>query len=166
MALQDPADKAAGDKASRMGFNREICAGLFLIAAAAFGYYAAYPLDTGSLSGVGSGLLPKAVAVGSGLFGIYLIAVGLIGSDDRIEGFSFRGTIFILGSIIAFATTVRPYGLLVAGPLAMLISAMADPDTRPVEIIVYTACMTASCYLLFKVILRLPIPVLPPLLGY
>jgi hypothetical protein len=166
MAFQDPADKAAGGKGNRTGFNREICAGLFLIAAAAFGYYAAYPLDTGSLSGVGSGLLPKAVAIGAGLFGVYLIAIGMLSSDDHIEGFSFRGTIFILGAIIAFAATVRPYGLLVAGPLAMLISAMADPDTRPLEIVIYTACMTASCYLLFKVILRLPIPVLPPLLGY
>jgi hypothetical protein len=43
---------------------------------------------------------------------------------------------------------------------------MADPDTRPMEIIVFTACMTVGCYLLFKVVLNLPIPVLPPVLGY
>ena len=166
MAFQDPADRPAGENRRRTRFNREICAGLFLIVAAALGYYAAYPLDTGSMSGVGSGLLPKAVAVGSGLFGVYLIATGLMGDDDPVDGFSFRGTIFILGAIIAFATTVRPFGLLVAGPLAMLISSMADPDTRPLEILIYTTCMTAGCYLLFKVILSLPIPVMPPLLGY
>ena len=166
MAFQDPADRAAGENRKRTHFNREICAGLFLIATAALGYYAAYPLDTGSMSGVGSGLLPKAVAVGAGLFGVYLIATGLTGSDERVDGFSLRGVIFILGAILAFATTVRPYGLLVAGPLAMLISSMADPDTRPLEILIYTTCMTAGCYLLFKAILRLPIPVLPPLLGY
>ena len=166
MAVQDPADPAAGGKARRGRLSREVCAGLFLIAAAAIGYYAAYPLDAGSMSGVGSGLLPKAVALGTGAFGVYLVVAGFIGSDERIEGFSFRGTIFILGAILAFATTVRPFGLLVAGPLAMLISAMADPDTRPLEIVVFTTCMTVGCYLLFKVILRLPIPVLPPLLGY
>jgi hypothetical protein len=83
-----------------------------------------------------------------------------------VEGFSLRGTIFVLGAIVAFATTVRPLGLLVAGPLSMLISSMADPDTRPMEIIVFTACMTVGCYLLFKVVLNLPIPVLPPVLGY
>jgi putative tricarboxylic transport membrane protein len=166
MAFQDPADRSAGENGKRTGFNREICAGLFLIAAAALGYYAAYPLDAGSMSGVGSGLMPKSVAVGTGLFGVYLIATGLMGSNERIDGFSLRGTVFILGAIIAFAMTVRPYGLLVAGPLAMLISSMADPDTRPVEILIYTICMTASCYLLFKVVLRLPIPAMPPLLGY
>jgi hypothetical protein len=166
MAFQDPADRPAGESRRRTRFNREVCAGLFLIAAAALGYYAAYPLDAGSMSGVGSGLLPKAVAVGSGLFGAYFVATGLMNSDEPVDGFSFRGTIFILGAIIAFATTVRPFGLLVAGPLAMLISSLADPDTRPLEILIYTTCMTAGCYLLFKVILRLPIPAMPPLLGY
>jgi putative tricarboxylic transport membrane protein len=110
--------------------------------------------------------MPKAVAIGLCGFGIYLVIVGLIGNHDRVEGFSLRGTVFILGAILAFAATVRPFGLLVAGPLAMLLSSMADSDTRPVEIVVFTTLMTLACYLLFKVILRLPIPVLPPLLGY
>ena len=166
MAFQDPADQSAGENPKRTSFNRDICAGLFLIAGAAFGFYAAYPLDSGSMSGVGSGLMPKAVALGSGAFGLYLVAAGLRGSEERVESFSLRGTIFILGAILAFAATVRPYGLLVAGPLAMLISSMADPDTRPLEIVIYTTCMTAACFLLFKVFLRLPIPAMPLLLGY
>ena len=166
MAVEGPAEPSAGKDARGARFNREVFAGLFLIAAAALGYYAAYPLDAGSMSGVGSGLLPKAVAVGAGAFGIYLSLVGLLGSEERIEGFSLRGIIFVLGGILAFAATVRPFGLLVAGPLSMLISSMADPDTRPLEIVIFTTCMTVGCYLLFKVLLHLPIPVLPPLLGY
>jgi hypothetical protein len=166
MTVEDPAKPSAGEDVRSARFNREVLAGLFLIAAAAFGYYAAFPLDTGSMSGVGSGLLPKAVAVGAGAFGIYLLRAGLMGSGERVEGLSLRGIIFALGGIVAFAATVRPFGLLVAGPLAMLISSMADPDTRPLEILIFTACMTVGCYLLFKVVLHLPIPVLPPLLGY
>ncbi len=167
MAVQGPAGPAAGDNPTRsLRFNREICAGIFLLISAAIAYYGAWPLDAGSMSGVGSGLMPKGVALGVGAFGIYLIAVGAFGSSDRIEGFSFRGIIFVLGAILVFAATVRPFGLLVAGPLSMLIAAIADPDTRPVEILVFTTLMTAACYLLFKLALRLPIPVLPPLLGY
>jgi len=166
MTVEDPAKLSAGGDARSARLNREVFAGLFLIGAAAIGYFAAYPLDTGSMSGVGSGLLPKAVAVGAGAFGIYLFLAGLLGGGERIEGFSLRGIIFVLGGILAFAATVRPFGLLVAGPLAMLISSMADPDTRPIEILIFTTCMTVGCYLLFKVVLHLPIPVLPPLLGY
>jgi putative tricarboxylic transport membrane protein len=166
MAVEDPAERSAGETGQGGRFNREVLAGLFLIMAAAIGYYAALPLDAGSMSGVGSGLVPKAVSVGLAAFGAYLILTGLVGHHERVEGFSLRGTIFVLGAILAFAATVRPLGLLVAGPLAMLISSLADPDTRPIEIVVFTTIMTAGCYLLFKAALRLPIPVLPPLLGY
>jgi putative tricarboxylic transport membrane protein len=166
MAVEDPAGRSAGEDVRSTFFNREVLAGLFLIGSAAVGYYAAFPLDAGSMSGVGSGLLPKAVALLLGAFGIYLIVMGRIGTHERVEGFSLRGTIFVLGAIMAFAATVRPLGLLVAGPLSMLLSSMADPDTRPMEIIAFTAFMTTGCYLLFKVVLNLPIPVLPPLLGY
>lgn len=166
MAVQGPADRAAGDNVRSTRFNREICAGVFLLVCAAIGCYGAWPLDAGSMSGVGSGMMPKAVAIGVAAFGVYVLALGIFGSSEHIEGFSFRGIIFVLGAILAFAATVRPLGLLVAGPLSMIIAAMADPDTRPVEIIVFTAFMTAACYLLFKIVLRLPIPVLPPLLGY
>jgi putative tricarboxylic transport membrane protein len=166
MTVEDPAEPSAGEDARSALLNREVIAGLFLIASAAFGYYAAYPLDTGSMSGVGSGLLPKTVALGVAAFGFYLLLSGIVGVSARIAGVSLRGIIFVLGGILAFAATVRPMGFLVAGPLAMLVSSMADPDTRPIEIVVFTACMTAGCYLLFKVILHLPIPVFPPLLGY
>ena len=166
MAVEDPVEQSAGDSARSTFLNREVLAGLFLLASAAFGYYAAYPLDAGSMSGVGSGLLPKSVAIGLGAFGVYLVASGLIGDHERVEGFSLRGIIFVLGGILSFAATVRPLGLLVAGPLAMLLSSLADPDTRPIEILVFTTCMTLGCYLLFKAMLHLPIPVLPPLLGY
>lgn len=166
MAVEDPAEQSAGEDARSTLLNREVLAGLFLLASAVFGYYAAYPLEAGSMSGVGSGLLPKAVAIGLGVFGVYLVGSGLTGSHERVEGFSLRGIIFVLGAILSFAATVRPLGLLVAGPLAMLISSIADPDTRPLEIVIFTACMTLGCYLLFKVMLHLPMPVLPPLLGY
>lgn len=166
MAVEDPAGQPAGEPSQGRRLNRDVLAGLFLIASAALGYYAAFPLDTGSMSGVGSGLLPKAVSLGIAGFGVYLIISGFLGSDERIDGFSLRGAIFVLGAIFSFAATVRPLGLLVAGPLSMIISSLADPDTRPLEILAFTASMTAGCYLLFKAVLHLPIPVLPPLLGY
>jgi hypothetical protein len=166
MAVEDPAEQSAGQDERSTFLNREVLAGVFLLASAAFGYYAAYPLDAGSMSGVGSGLMPKTVALSLGAFGVYLVASGLVGNHERIQGFSWRGIIFVLGAILSFAATVRPLGLLVAGPLAMLLSSLADPDTRPLEIVIFTTCTTLGCYLLFKVILHLPMPVLPPLLGY
>jgi len=165
MADQGPAGRAAGEERHR-GFNRDICGGAFLLAAAAFGYFGTAALETGSISGVGPGMVPKSVAVGLAAFGAFLVGLGLTRTDDRIEAFSLRGTIFALGGILAFSATVRPFGLLVAGPLAMIISSMADPETRPIEIAVFTIFMTGFCFVLFKVVLHLPIPLMPPLLGH
>lgn len=166
MAAQGPAGQTAGESVQRTRFNREVCAGLFLMIIAGTGFYAALPLDAGSMSGVGSGLVPKAVSILLALFGVFLIFLGLTRVDDRMEALSLRGCLFIVGAIATFAVTVRPFGLLVAGPFAMIISSLSDPDTKPVEIIMFTFFITACCVVLFKVLLHLPIPLMPPLLGY
>ena len=66
--------------------------------------------------------------------------------------------------MLVFAATIRPWGLIVAGPLAIIVSSLADKETRPIEIVLFAAVMTAACIGLFKILLRLPIPVFPP--GY
>ena len=73
---------------------------------------------------------------------------------------------FVFGAVLVFAATVRGLGLGVAGPLSVLISALADRDTRLIEIIPFALLMTAISALLFKWLLGLPIPILPFLLGY
>jgi hypothetical protein len=74
--------------------------------------------------------------------------------------------VFVLGAIAAFAITVRPGGLLVAGPLAIFIAACASSESRLVETLVYGVLMTAFCIGLFKFALGLPIPLAPWLLDY
>ena len=50
--------------------------GLFLIALAEIGFAGGFNLPTGTLSGIGSGLVPKSVAVLVGAFGVLLIVQG------------------------------------------------------------------------------------------
>jgi hypothetical protein len=77
-----------------------------------------------------------------------------------------RGPIFVLGAAIVFAATIRTLGLAAAGPLAWIVAAFADRESRMFETILFSALMTALCIGLFKVVLKLPIPLCPPLLGY
>jgi len=67
---------------------------------------------------------------------------------------------------VAFGLTVRPLGLVVAGPLAIVIAALASNEVRWVETIVVGLLMTIICIGLFKFALGLPIPLAPWLLGY
>ena len=143
------------------------------------GFGGAFNLPTGTLSGIGSGLLPKTLAVLVGAFGVLLMVQGLLYEGDRLERWNLRGPVFVLGAVLVFALLIRGstvnfggvlgipllatvkvpgLGLVVAGPLAVIISAFADKSTRPVEIVVYAVIITMLSGLMFKELLNLPIP--------
>lgn len=138
--------------------------GLFLLGIAVLGFIGAFELPFGHMSSIGSGLLPKSVAVLVGVFGLGLMAQGLVVRGDRLEAWGIRGPIFVLGAVLVFAFTIRTLGLAFAGPLTVIISSLADRSTRPVEIVIYSLVLTALSVGLFKFLLRLPIPIFPP--GY
>lgn len=136
----------------------DVGGGLFLLAIAGVGYFGGFNLPIGHLSGIGSGLMPKVVAILVGAFGVLLLVQGLVVEGDRLEQWAIRGPIFVLAGVLVFAVTIRPWGLIVAGPLSFIVSALADKDSRPVELGVMAVGMTLICGLLFKELLSLPIP--------
>ena len=136
----------------------DIAGGLFLLAIAAVGYIGGFNLPVGQLSGIGSGLLPKALAFLIAVFGIVLIAQGLLGQGPALERWAIRGPFFVLGAVVLFALTVRWGGLVVAGPLAVIMAALASEETRPAEIVIFAVTMTLISGLMFKELLNLPIP--------
>lgn len=138
--------------------------GLFLLVIAAVGFIGAYNLPFGQMTSIGSGLLPKSVAVLVAAFGLLLVVQSFFVDGDRLEAWGIRGPIFVLGAVLAFAFAIRPLGLAIAGPLCVLVAGMASRETKPVELVIFSLVMTAICIGLFKFLLRLPIPVFPP--GY
>jgi hypothetical protein len=157
----------------------DLAGGLFLLGLAAVGFIGGFNLPFGQLSGIGSGLMPKVVAVLVAAFGLLLVAQGLVLDGDRLERWHLRGPVFVLGAVLLFAATIRgatlsfaglsltipPLGLAVAGPLAVIFSSLADRETRLVEILPFAVAITAASIFLFKYLLRLPIPVYVPGLG-
>lgn len=136
----------------------DVAGGLFLLAIAALGYLGGFNLPVGHLSGIGSGLLPKTLAVLIAAFGILLIVQGLLGQGPALERWAIRGPFFVLGAVVLFALTIRWGGLLVAGPLAVVMSSLGSDDTRPMEIAIFAVALTLLSGLLFKELLNLPIP--------
>ncbi len=157
----------------------DLAGGLFLLALAALGLAGGFNLPFGTLSGIGSGLMPRVVAIMVGAFGVLLIAQSFAFHGDRLERWHARGPVFVLGAVLAFAMVIRgstlnfggfwgiplvasvrvpPLGLIVAGPLAVIISSFADKDTRFGEILIFAVVMLLLAGLLFKELLNLPIP--------
>lgn len=136
----------------------DIAGGLFLLFIAAVGYIGGFGLPVGHLSGIGSGLLPKALAVLIAAFGIFLIVQGLLGPGPALERWAVRGPFFVLGAVVLFALTIRWGGLLVAGPLSVIMSSLGSKETRLAEIAIFGVGLTLLSGLLFKELLNLPIP--------
>jgi hypothetical protein len=80
--------------------------------------------------------------------------------EEWLGATGLRGPFFVVAGILAFAITIRMFGLVVAGPLAMVIGGFATPEVREKEILIFAAVMTAFCVGLFRYLLNLPIPIL------
>jgi len=148
------------------GLPRDLGAGLLLILVAAIGVFGTGDLSMSESGGIGPGLMPRGVSLLLGLVGIIVTLIGIASRSTRVRFGAVRGPVFVLGSVVLFAATVRPLGLAIAGPLAVVVAAMADPDSKPLEVLIFAAVMTVFCVGLFKFVLRLPIPLAPMLIGY
>lgn len=179
MSSQAPGDGAGFATHGPVKSPLDFAGGLFLLALAALGFAGGFNLPFGTLSGIGSGLMPKVVATLVAAFGVLLLLQAFVWDGDRLEKWHLRGPFFVLGAVLVFAIFIRgstlslggfagipligpvkvpPLGLIVAGPLAVIFSSLADRDTRPVELVVFSIVMTLLCGILFKEMLNLPIP--------
>src|SRR5262245_32249582 len=151
---------------SAMLSRQDFLGGLMIIAVAGLAAWLSRDLPGGAAAGLGPGTLPKALAALLGLLGVLLVVGCFVGGGSRLERWTLRGPLFVLGALVLFGLAVRPLGLIVAGPVAILISAFASDEVRWGETLLYGVLMTALCIGLFKFALGLPIPLAPWLLGY
>jgi Tripartite tricarboxylate transporter TctB family len=148
---------------------------LFLVLMGALAFWLAYPLPLGSLRAMGPGMLPKSVAVIVMGLGLILLVQAVRASGPDLEKWNWRGVSFIVLGICLFGMAIRGFeigpvnvpslGLVVAGPVMVLVAGRADPETRWKELIIFAILMTLLCGLMFKYALGLPIPLAPWLLN-
>ena len=153
-----PADD---DRRGLIKAPQDFGAGVFLLFLAAIAWFGGWKLSTGTLNSIGPGLVPKSVALMIVAFGLLLIIQSFLTRGDLLERWSIREPFFVLGAVLIFAATIRTFGLVVAGPAAMIFSSFAERSTKVVQIVIYSIIMTICCVIMFKLLLGLPIPILP-----
>lgn len=139
---------------------REFGAGLCLVGLAIFALYAGRELETGQLSSVGPGLLPRVAIALLGVFGVGFVIVGLVKDGEALERWTLRAPLLITLGVVGFALTIREYGLAVAGPLVVVVGGASTPEVRAKELVLFAIVGTGLCILLFRYLLGLPLPVL------
>lgn len=145
---------------ARVRLSKDLLAGLTLVVVAAIALYASSDLDAGTLRAVGPGALPRALGVLVLLGGAGFTVAALIRGGEPLGRWPLRGALFITLALVTFALTIRTLGLAVAGPAIVLVSGAATSETRPLELVIFAAVLTAACIGLFRFALGLPLPVL------
>jgi hypothetical protein len=156
--------------------SKDLTAGIFLLALAGLVSFQGASLEMGTLRQIGPGMMPRSLAALLGILGVALIVKGYADKPEArtsaaVQGPwwqrpALRGPVCLFAAVCLFGLTVRSLGFLVAGPLVVLFSALASGETRWGESALFAGAMTAVCFLLFKQLLSLPIPVAPWMLGY
>lgn len=165
---------------------QSLAGGLFLLFLAALALWLTKDLTQGSLNAMGPAMLPRWLAVGVGLSGLALVVLAFLKEGEPLERWSIRGPFFIIWAILAFAVTIRAgtwtlgfgslsvgplnlpgLGLMVAGPLAVIIGGHATPEARPRDLVILALSLTPVCMVLFgdSALLNLPIPMFPQALA-
>ena len=145
--------------------------GVFLLILAALAIYLARGLPQGSLRSMGPAMLPDWLAYGVGACGLILVLLSFLKDGDALEKSALRGPAVVLVAILAFAMTIRPFsfgpltvpglGMVVAGPLAILIGGYATADVKLRPLLILALSLTPFCMVLFGDLLNLPIPIFP-----
>jgi Tripartite tricarboxylate transporter TctB family len=150
---------------------QSLLGGLCLLAITGLALWLTVDLPQGSLRAMGPAMLPRWLAVAVGLCGLALVVLSFFQDGDRMERSSLRGPVFVLLAVLAFAMTIRPFtfgpistpglGMVVAGPLAILISGHATNEVRLRDLTILALSLTPFCMVLFGDLLNLPIPIFP-----
>lgn len=167
-------DELNHGRASGRGLVRgpqSLVAGIGLVALALFGFWASGDLPQGTLRAMGPGLMPRWLSIGVGICGLGLVLAAFLKDGEPLSSAAWRGPVVVTLAIFAFAVTIRPFtfgglmmpglGLIVAGPLAVIVGGFATPEARLRELVILALFLTAGCMLLFGDLLNLPIPIFP-----
>jgi putative tricarboxylic transport membrane protein len=140
---------------------QDFVGGIALIAIALFAFWASSDLQGMRGFSFGAGTAPRMFA---GLLlglGFAVMIVGVVSEGPHLATYAWRGPLFVSLSILSFALTIRPLGLVISAFASFIISALGTPETRWKETIIVGVCLTIGCSLLFPYALGLPLQLFP-----
>jgi putative tricarboxylic transport membrane protein len=140
---------------------KDIIGGIVLILISLVALYMVKDLPAMGRNGFASGTAPRIFAYALIALGAFISIAGFFQEGERLSGFSWRGLITILGSVLMFAFMIRVFGLFASGVPMMLLASAAAPGYRWKEAIIFSLAITAFCAVLFPFALGQPIPLWP-----
>ena len=145
----------------RVRSPKDVLAGLLCCAIAALAIWYARELDYGSLRHMGSGFIPRWLAILLFAMGAFIAVRGCMVDGPRLERISLPLLLPLLAPIALFGLAIDRLGLLVTVVLCVGITAAAGGPYRRIEVVLLATGLATFCALLFVLALKLPIELLP-----
>jgi hypothetical protein len=140
--------------------NKDVWAGLFLIAVGIAAVVIARNYTFGTALRMGPGYFPSVLGGLLVLFGLYTLASGLR-SGEAIEGsWSPRALIVLPLALVLFGVLIDRAGFIPAMLVLIFGSSLAGTQFRLIEMIVFSVLLTALCAAVFVWALGLPYPLI------
>lgn len=118
-----------------------------------------YPM--GSVLRMGPGFFPTLIAGLITLLGVLLVIRAMGARPSEPPDFQWRPVLMIPGGIALFALLLERVGLAAATVALVFVSSLAEPVFRPLRSVVLSIAILAMIYVVFILILHMPIAVLP-----
>ena len=96
---------------------QDVYGGMALILLALTAFVASNDLPGMRGFAFGPGTAPRLFAFTLAIMSLAVVVGGLLTSGPEVSGYKIRGVVFIIGSILAFAATIRPLGLVLIGSI-------------------------------------------------
>jgi len=138
--------------------------GLALMGIALFALWASSDLQGMRGFSFGPGTAPRMFAYLLLALGAGVAITGFFVEGPQLQRYGIRGPVFVTLSILSFAATIRPLGLVVSAFASFMIAALGSDETKWKETIIVGACLTLGCALLFPYALGLPLDLFPRIL--
>ncbi len=150
-----------GSTPMRVRAPKDFWAGLFFVLFGAF--FAIYSLEyrIGNIHRLGPGMFPFIVSgILTGL-GVLLIFKSLINDGDAVHRFALRSSGISLFAVVLFGALIKPAGLVISTFTLVVLSGIAQPQSRFLHILALGGGIAIFCALLFVGVIGLPIPIWP-----
>ena len=151
----------AGLRKSPIRNPQDFYGGLVLVAFAAIAFWSTRELTGSQGLTFGAGTAPRLFAGLLVVVGVIVTVLGLVTKGPAVGRYAIRGPLLVFASILVFAASVKPAGLVVATFVTVLVASASSPETRWREAIPWAAGLSVFCALLFSYGLGLPLALWP-----
>lgn len=139
---------------------RDIIGGLALAALGLAAAIYARDYEFGTLNRMGPGYFPIVLGILLAVLGLFVAIPAFFreGTPISVEWKTFA---LVMGSIVVFAAALKPLGLILATVLAVVVSSLADRETRWKGRLMTAIGVAAITYVVFSMGLSMVLPVWP-----